>query len=185
MMIESGRILATATLLAAISGIYLPSPSMAQSSDDSWRLDSIEIKKTYLGYHPNQKIETVSADTRTLQSAAARIVPAQSGLAPLTGQWFGSYKNDKGESGTSMISLVEGANGVITGDEAGWKIKNGRRVGNVVTWQYLKQVRRCRDYQVRLELSNDGKVLSGTYTVKDRCAGPANYSGQYLKYQRE
>jgi hypothetical protein len=107
-----------------------------------------------------------------------------SGVVGLTGAWFGSYGNDKGESGTSIINLVEHANGVINGDEVGWKIEHGRRTGNVLTWQYLKRVHGCRDYQVRLELSTDGKVLTGTYTVKDRCAGLANYSGQYLKYTR-
>jgi len=157
-------LMAAAIFLVAICGGY--SRALAQSNEnDSWQLDSIEVK--------------------TGQNPSTRVGLPSSVVVGLTGSWSGTYRNDKGESGYSIINLVEHANGVLTGDEAGWKIKHGRRVGNVLTWQYPNQAHGCRDYQVRLELSDDGKVLTGTYTVKDRCAGPANYSGQYLKYLRQ
>lgn|GEM_PF-5500172 len=140
---------------------------------------------TLLALNVAQVPTVIRASSGSTLTATLHAQTGPATVVGLTGAWFGSYRNDKGESGTSIINLVERANGVLTGDEAGWKIQHGHRFGNVLTWQYLKRVRGCRDYQVRLELSDDGKVLTGTYTVKDRCAGPANYSGQYVKYERK
>src|SRR5262249_45605463 len=51
-------------------------------------------------------------------------------VGSLTGRWKGSWKNNKGEKGTSAINLNEEAGGVIKGDENGAQIVNGRRIGN-------------------------------------------------------
>ena len=100
----------------------------------------------------------------------------------LSGRWFGSWTNSKDESGTSTINISEEA-GTITGDEDGWVIENGRRSGDIVTWIYRNQSNGCRDYNVRWEISADGRTANGTYTVTDRCDGKT-YTGKYINYHR-
>jgi len=101
----------------------------------------------------------------------------------LAGRWSGAWTNTKGDSGTSTISLNQDAYGNLTGDEAGWAIENGRRDGNVLTWQYRNQNNGCTDYSVRLEVSADGKTANGTYQATDRCRRQT-YSGTYRYYHR-
>jgi hypothetical protein len=100
----------------------------------------------------------------------------------VAGRWSGSWTNSKGESGKSTINLRDDG-GVIKGDEDGWAIEDGRRVGNVLTWQYRNQNNGCRNYNVRWEISVDGRTANGTYSVTDRCTGQT-YTGNYLNYHR-
>ena len=103
----------------------------------------------------------------------------------VAGTWKGTWINSKGETGTSTLRLVEGANGTITGDEDNYlfTIENGHRTGNVLTWQYLNQVHGCRDYDVRFEISPDGTSGNGSYVVTDRCEKKI-YKGTYKNYRR-
>jgi hypothetical protein len=123
------------------------------------------------------------SSTPSLPSPAPRVSSRRTPYSPLTGRWSGSYVNSKRERGTSTIKLTEGPYGAITGDEGGWIIENGRRRGNVITWEYRNQNNGCRDYQVTLQLSADGNGFNGSYTVNDRCAH-LTYTGQYVNYRR-
>lgn len=118
-------------------------------------------------------------------TAGDRAAPSGNGTLPLSGKWEGSYVNSKNESGSSTITITEAGNGTITGDEGGWKIENARRMNNTITWEYRNQNNGCRDYLVTMQLSSDGKVLSGSYTVTDRCARPGQYTGEYIRYTKQ
>jgi hypothetical protein len=114
----------------------------------------------------------------------------------VTGHWAGVWINSHGESGQSSMNLKED-NGTITGEEDSYSqspsyspihingrtIVNGRRNGNVLTWEFRNQFNNCRDYIIRWELSPDGKLANGTYNVTDRCA-KQSYSGSYLNFHR-
>ena len=100
-----------------------------------------------------------------------------------SGRWTGDWDNSRGGTGTSTINIVEDTNGIITGDEDGWTIENGRRSGNILTWEYRNQNTGCRDYTVRLELSADGSLINGTYRVADRCENLV-YTGNYINYRK-
>jgi uncharacterized caspase-like protein len=102
-------------------------------------------------------------------------------LPPATGLWSGSWVNTRGLSGDSTIRIVEEAGGVIKGDENGWIIENGRRSGNVLSWEYRNQENGCRDYKVRLEISANGQTANGSYQVTDRCEKQI-YAGTYKSY---
>ncbi len=105
-------------------------------------------------------------------------------IAPsATGSWSGSWVNTRGATGNSTIRIIEEAGGVIKGDENGWIIQNGRRFGNVLSWEYRNQENGCRDYKVRLEISLDGQSASGDYQVTDRCE-KQTYGGTYSNYTR-
>jgi len=116
-------------------------------------------------------------------TSVTRTAPAPTPAAgSVTGRWSGYWTNSKGGSGQNSLVLKED-NGVITGaEDDGTNIMNGRRSGNSMSWEY-RNVANCRDYQVRAELSADGKFLNGTYQVNDRCA-KNTYSGNYLNYHR-
>lgn len=100
-----------------------------------------------------------------------------------SGRWSGSWDNSRGGEGSSTINIIEDTNGVITGDEEGWTIENGRRSGNILTWEYRNQNNGCRDYTVRLELSADGSLINGSYRVTDRCENLV-YTGNYFNYRK-
>lgn len=100
----------------------------------------------------------------------------------ISGRWTGSWNNSRGESGESTININEGRNAAITGQEAGVNIENGRRSGNVLTWEYRNLNNGCDDYKVRLEISADGRTANGTFNVTDRCGG-RNFNGRYVNYQ--
>jgi hypothetical protein len=100
-----------------------------------------------------------------------------------SGRWTGSWTNSKGDSGRSSINISEQGAGAFTGDEGGWVIVNGRRDGNVLTWEYRGQDNDCVDYAVRFEISADGSTANGTYTANDRCK-KQTYTGKYLNYHR-
>lgn len=104
--------------------------------------------------------------------------------ANASGRWVGNYTNTKGDAGKSTITINQLADGTITGDEDGWRIENGRRNGNSLTWRYLRQNSGCRNYDVALQLSNDGETFTGTYQVTDSCAR-STYSGRYVSYKRQ
>src|SRR5262249_6224696 len=101
----------------------------------------------------------------------------------IAGRWSGSWKNAKAEAGESTINLVEEPDGKIRGDEDGWTIENGRRAGNILTWEYRNQDGGCCNYKVSMRLSGDGRLLTGTYEVTDRCKRQV-YSGNYAGYTR-
>lgn len=134
----------------------------------------------------------VSPITR-VSSHEARISPSPptgGGTAPgtgsrinsnISGRWSGSWTNSLGEKGQTTVNINEGSGGTITGDEDGWVIENGRRSGNVLTWEYRNRNDGCRDYVVRWEIAADGRTANGTYDVTDRCGGQT-YSGKYLNY---
>ena len=105
-------------------------------------------------------------------------------LGSVTGQWSGSWENTKGEKGTSTIKIIEEASSVIEGDEDGWMIEHGRRQGHVLTWEYTNRHNGCRDYQVRLEIAENGNVANGTYEVRDRCEH-TSYRGSYNAYHKQ
>jgi caspase domain-containing protein len=105
-------------------------------------------------------------------------------LGSVTGQWSGSWENTKGEQGTSTIKIREEASSVIQGDEDGWVIEHGRRQGHVLTWEYTNKHNGCRDYQVRLEIAENGNVANGTYEVRDRCEN-TSYRGSYNAYHKQ
>lgn len=114
-------------------------------------------------------------------------VPPASTPTPIMsvgGRWSGSWENTQGGKATSTIRIVEETNGLIKGDEDGWVIENGSRKGNVLTWEYHRINNGCRDYQVRMKISDDGKVANGTYEVIDRCENK-NYSGSYIDYKKQ
>jgi len=100
-----------------------------------------------------------------------------------SGRWSGSWDNSQGSTGSSTINIFEEANGVITGDEDGWAIENGRRSGNILIWEYRNQNNGCRDYKIRLEISADGSLINGEYRVTDRCEN-LTYTGRYINYRK-
>jgi hypothetical protein len=104
-------------------------------------------------------------------------------VGSLTGRWTGPWSNTRGESGTSVFVLTEGPGGVVTGTDDGARIFNGRRSGNIASWQ--AEFGGCRDYRVTFKLSQDGNTLSGPYEVIDRCRQPPRYAGNYGGHQRE
>jgi len=110
--------------------------------------------------------------------------PLPGTLGSVTGQWSGSWENTKGEKGTSTIKIIEEASSVIEGDEDGWMIEHGRRQGHVLTWEYTNRHNGCRDYQVRLEIAENGNVANGTYEVRDRCEH-TSYRGSYNAYHKQ
>jgi hypothetical protein len=104
--------------------------------------------------------------------------------ATVSGRWSGSWDNSRGERGTGAINIREDANGVVTGDENGWRIENGRRSGNVLTWEYRGRNNGCRDYKVRFEVTADGNTANGIYAVTDKC-GKMVYTGRYLNFRKQ
>jgi hypothetical protein len=109
---------------------------------------------------------------------AANLPKAAQNPFALSGQWSGVYSDGKAIVATSTLKIVEGANGLITGNEGGMKIENGRRIGDLMTWEYLNQYNGCIDYAVVLVISNSG-TLNGTYSQKNRCAGQSTYTPEW------
>ena len=104
------------------------------------------------------------------------------GAASIAGKWSGSWQNSKGEKGTSTIHITDEANGVIKGDEGGWTIMNGQRIGNVLTWEY-RDIENCRNYRVRFLISETGNLANGTYEAQDNCK-KESYRGSYINYKK-
>lgn len=102
---------------------------------------------------------------------------------PISGSWNGAWTNSRGESGNTTVYISEADGERFAGDEGGWLIENGRRSGNVLTWEYRGQNNGCRDYKVRWEISSDGRTANGTYEVFDHCQ-KQTYFGKYLNYSR-
>jgi hypothetical protein len=127
------------------------------------------------------------ADNRPISNITNANRPPVSTPTPtisVAGRWSGSWENTQGVKATSTIRIVEETNGLIKGDEDGWVIENGSRKGNVLTWEYHRINNGCRDYQVQMKISDDGKVANGTYEVIDRCENK-NYSGSYIDYKKQ
>lgn len=84
------------------------------------------------------------------------------------------------------MTIAEGADGVINGSEKGgndeYEIENGRRVGNVLAWEY--KASNCVTYQVRMEIQDDGRTMNGVDRTKDRCEKPPEYYGKYVNYRK-
>ncbi|SPE31655.1 exported hypothetical protein [Candidatus Sulfotelmatomonas gaucii] len=128
------------------------------------------------------KLSNKSTLSRTPTSPAAPASSAAATNGTVTGRWSGNWTNSHGASGQNLIMNLNEQNGTITGDDNGTPIVNGRRTGNVLTWENLN-VANCRDYTVRAEISADGNLLNGTYQVNDRC-GHQTYNGKYLNFHR-
>jgi hypothetical protein len=140
----------------------------------------IAVSFIWLGKQNTADNQSDSKVTNTNASPASTPTPTVS----VTGRWSGSWENTKGEKGTSTIRIVEEANGLIKGDEDGWVIENGSRKGNVLTWEYHNMNNGCRDYQVRMEISDDREVANGTYEVRDRCE-KQSYRGSYIGFKKQ
>jgi hypothetical protein len=151
------------------------------------------IVLTYQGSDVNSGVARTARYSKELYESAVKLlagsgVPAAnpgSALAsrsgPVTGRWSGSWTNTHGGSGQNSMTLSE-RNGIITGDVSGAPIVNGRRYGNMLTWENLN-VANCRDYVVRFDISPDGNLLNGAYQVNDRCSHQT-YSGNYLNFHK-
>jgi hypothetical protein len=133
------------------------------------------------GHAVGIKLSNKSTLSRTPPSQTAPASNAAAANGSVTGRWSGPWTNSHGASGQSSMNLNE-QSGTITGDVGGSPIVNGRRTGNVLTWENLN-IANCRDYTVRMEISADGNLLNGTYQVNNRCAHQT-YSGNYLNFHR-
>ena len=96
------------------------------------------------------------------------------------GRWSGTYRNSKGQGGTSSMSFTRGADGRITGEEDGVAIQDATVSGNVISWKY-QIPGSCKMFAGNLTISEDG-TGSGSYTASG-CND--NYSGNYINYKRQ
>jgi hypothetical protein len=133
---------------------------------------------------PKVKLKKPRPKPAETEASAKRTVP-EPARVPVTGTWRGGWDNSRGETGTASINLVEGPNGVITGnaDSIAFSpkppIENGHRSGDAVTFTFR---RLGRDYQVALTLSPDGTTLNGEYKViKNQ---KLVYTGKYKNFRR-
>jgi hypothetical protein len=97
----------------------------------------------------------------------------------LRGIWAGPMENSRGGKATTNLNITKAVDGgEVTGLwHAGWKLENGRRAGNILTWEHTKIANGCRDYRIRMEIADDEKNASLIYWVKDRCRKPGTYTG--------
>ena len=146
-----------------------------------------------------QTVPSVSGPSLTSTPDSGRqIAPASSSGAPngsVVGTWTGLWSNSDGATGKSTLILKE-ENGTIRGAEEDivlsggsvpvrvqYGIVNGRRTGNVLTWEYWNRIYRCRSDTVHLEISADGKLLNGTRNATAGC-GNQVLTDNYLNYHR-
>lgn len=96
-------------------------------------------------------------------------------LAQQTGQIYtGQFINSKGERGPARLTLEQTGRGV-RGEWDGIPYV-GARQGNILTFA-VRNVEKCRDYQVQVEFAPAGDTAALTYTVQDRCRQPSAYRG--------
>jgi hypothetical protein len=133
-----------------------------------------------IGAATGNVIESNAQERRATSGTVSRSTEP---VVSISGRWSGSWTNDKGESGNSIVNITELAHGEISGDEDGWVIEDGNRSGNVLTWAYRNKNNGCRKYSVRWEISPDGREANGTYRVMDGCE-KKDYNGKYLNYRR-
>ena len=98
--------------------------------------------------------------------------PVPSASLNVSGSWSGPYRNTRGESGTESLIVKEEQLGVLKGQWGGIEIVNGRRNGNIVTWEARSA---GRDYRASGTISTDGKKMTLQYSVIDPARG--NYTG--------
>ncbi len=153
------------------------------SIEEVFKRVRISVRNTTAGKQTPWEASSLTGDFYFRRSNETANVPGPRIAPSATGRWSGSWVNTRGATGDSTIRIVEEAGGVIKGDENGWILQNGRRVGNVLSWEYRNQENGCRDYKVRLEISPDGQTASGDYQVTDRCE-KQTYAGTYSNYTR-
>jgi len=98
--------------------------------------------------------------------------PRAQAPSAVTGNWQGTWRNSRGESGPWPINIVE-TNGVITGTDDGMKILDGKRVGDTMTWR-MELDGGKRRWTVTVTISPDGQTMHVTYNGND-ARGP--YTG--------
>ncbi|MGI9068546.1 MAG: caspase family protein [Pyrinomonadaceae bacterium] len=153
------------------------------SIEEVFKRVRISVRNTTAGKQTPWESSSLTGDFYFRRSNETANVPEPRIAPSATGRWSGSWVNTRGGTGNSTIRIVEEAGGVIKGDENGWIFQNGRRFGNVLSWEYRNQENGCRDYKVRLEISPDGQTASGDYQVTDRCE-KQTYGGTYSNYTR-
>lgn len=108
--------------------------------------------------------------------------PTPTPLASITGKWKGKFTNSKGGGGETTITIKENSDGTFTGDEGtSFPILNGRRNGNILTWEYKYQ---SLEYKNRMEINDAGTIGHGTYSAHDTSDGE-NFTGTYVEYRKQ
>ena len=76
------------------------------------------------------------------------------------------------------ISVEDGKDKKLKGTwHAGWPLEDGKRMGRILTWKHSNIGNGCRDYRIRMVVSEDGQTAYMRYRVEDRCREPATYVG--------
>jgi Caspase domain len=130
--------------------------------------------QSYLRKYPNGQFAELARRRAGLATGSGETTAASS--FPVFGRWVGQWSSTRGQSGTSTLNIVEERGGVIKGDEDGWKMVNGHRAANVLSWEY-QNIDQCRDYQVTLTIHDDQTTATYRYAVTDHCQAPPSYNG--------
>jgi hypothetical protein len=98
-----------------------------------------------------------------------------------SGKWKGPMRNSKGGKITDAeLDIKVGKDNKVTGTWfRGWKLLNGTRNGNIITWEHRRVGDGCRDYLNKMVVEPGGTMALLTYHVLDRCNEPKNYSGTH------
>ncbi|MEO6393842.1 MAG: hypothetical protein ABIP75_18460 [Pyrinomonadaceae bacterium] len=135
----------------------------------------------------NRPRETPTATPRPTAKPTPETTPQSSpdGQVSVTGQWVGTWTNSLGNSGSSTITVLEMPDGTITGGEGDeFVMMNGRREGNVLSWNYVGVQNGCLDYSCQFEFDETGTQGQGSYTVTDSCKD-SEFSGTYDAYAKQ
>lgn len=135
----------------------------------------------------NRPRETPTTTPRPTATATPESTPESTPdqLVSVSGEWAGTWSNSLGNTGSSTITIVEMPDGSITGGEGGeFVMSNGRREGNVLTWQYIGAQDACLDYECRFVIDSSGTQGQGSYTVTDSCQD-RTFTGTYIAYEKQ
>lgn len=135
----------------------------------------------------NRPRETPTATPRSTATPTPESTPQATpeGQVSVSGQWVGTWTNSLGNTGSSTITIVEMPDGTITGGEGDdWVMMNGRREGNVLTWNYVGIQNGCLDYSCQFEFDETGTQGQGSYSVTDSCKD-TEFTGTYDSYQKQ
>jgi hypothetical protein len=125
---------------------------------------------------------TPSATATPTPTPEATATPTPGEAVSFTGTWSGNWTNSKGESGRSTISVTENGDGTISGGEGNdFVMANGRRTGDVLTWDYVGAGDTCFDYKCVFIVDPSTMTGRGTFTVTDSCQD-TTFTGTYVEY---
>lgn len=125
---------------------------------------------------PVQTASGASAATPAQHSAQS---PANSSGSPsdtsIVGDWRGSWQNSLGQHGDSSWEVESEYGGDVRGLWDGIQFQ-GRRSGNIVTFDIAGGPHSCVDYAVKAKISPPGNAANFGYQAQNHCSGK-KYTG--------